>query len=95
MQGDPPKESDFCSQRAGKPQNQFTASECLARGVSVFSEVGDAKKQLMMPNHKGKSVCRMTLNKGAGRILKTGRKSHLTWWPLADFDILNHCQMVI
>ena len=90
VRGDPPKESDFSSQRAEKPQNQFNVPECVARGVSVFSELGEAKKQLMRPTHKGKLVCRITLNKGAGRIL-TGRKSHITWWPLADFDILNHC----
>lgn len=95
VDGNPPKDRDFMSQRTQKPLNQFSVSECQARGLSVFSEVMEAEKQLRRPSHKGKLVCQVTLDRGAGHILKTGRKSHFTWWPLADFDILNHCQMVI
>ena len=95
VDGDPPTDDDFRSQRAQKPNNQFNVPECQARGLSVFSKLRDAEKQLRMPNHNGKLICRATLDRGAGHILKTGRKSHFTWWPLADFDTLNHCQMVI
>ena len=95
VDGDPPTCDDFKSQRAQKPNNQFSVPECQARGLSVFSEVREAEKQLRRPNHKGKLVCQVTLDRGAGHILKTGRKSHFTWWPLADFAILNHCQTVI
>ena len=78
-------DDDFRSQRAQKPNNQFSVPECQARGLSAFSDVREAEKQLRRPNHKGKLICRVTLD-SAGHILKTGRKSHFTWWPLADFD---------
>ena len=95
VEGNPPTDDDFRSQRAQKPNNQFGVPECQTRGLSVFSEISEAAKQLKRPNHNGKLICRVTLGQGAGYIVKTGRKSHFTWWPLADFDILNHCQMVI
>ena len=91
---DPPTGSDFVSQRAEKPNNQFNVRECLARGLSVFSEVREAEKQLKRPTLKGMVICQLTLDKGAGYMLRTGRRSHFTWWPLADFCILNYCQMV-
>ena len=91
---DPPTGSDFFSQRAEKPNNQFNVPECRARGLSVFSEVREAEKQLKIHTLKGRVICQLTLDKGAGYMLQTGRRSHFTWWPLADFCILNNCQMV-
>ena len=90
----PPSDDDFRSQRALKPNNQFRVPECQARGLSVFSQIKDARKQLKMPILKGMLICHVTLDKGAGYILRTGRQSHLTWWPLANFDVLNVCRMV-
>lgn len=89
-----PDDGDFQSKRAESPNNQFSVSECQARGLSVFSQVRDARKQLKMPTVRGMLICRVTLDIGAGYILKTGRGSHFTWWPLADFDILDNCQVV-
>ena len=31
------------------------------------------------------------LESGAGSMQQTGRPSHHTWWPLAEFDILGRC----
>jgi len=28
-----------------------------------------------------------------GKIKQTGKKSHYTWWPFADFDILANCRV--
>ena len=39
--------------------------------------------------------CEVTLDRGSGRIRRTGSRSgHQTWWPLADFDILANCRVV-
>lgn len=94
VRGDPPTVFDFRSQRAQKPINQFSVPECQARGLSVFSDFGKAKKQLKRPTLKGMLLCEVTLDKGAGYILRTGRQSHFTWWPLANFDIVGNCQIV-
>lgn len=45
-----------------------------------------------LPALRGKRICRVQLMAGAGRIRQTGKPSHHTWWPLADFDILGHCE---
>ena len=88
----PPTDEDFRSQRAEKPDNQFNVPECQTRGLSVFSEASAAEKQLKIL--KETMVCQVTLDKDAGYIQRTGRASHLTWWPFANFNILVVCQVV-
>ena len=87
----PPTDDDFKSQRAEKPTRNFKVSECIARGVSVFKERAAAEKMSKLRNLKGTMVCQVELNKGAGRIQRTGSRSHYTWWPLAEFEILSNC----
>jgi hypothetical protein len=87
----PPTEEDFQSQRAGNPDGKFSVSECIARGVSVFAEKRDCTRILKLPRMKGRAISRVRLEAGAGRILQTFQPSHHTWWPLAEFPILEHC----
>ena len=87
----PPTEEDFISLRAENPDRDFGKNICQASGLSVFAERGDAQKALKLPNLRGRLICRVALEAGAGHIQQTGRRSHHTWWPLADFDILAHC----
>ena len=88
-----PTLDDFRSQRAEKPNAHFSVSECQARGLSVFADRQDSAKALKLPTLRGRSICRLTLEVGAGRILQTGQASHHTWWPLANFQILAHCEV--
>ena len=90
----PPKDRDFSSKRAESPYNQFSVPECQARGLSVYSHAREARQQLKRPTLRGMLICQVTLAQGAGHILRTGRRSHYTWWPLASFDVLSNCQMV-
>ena len=88
----PPTADDFRSQRAEKPFQEFPGvSECHARGLSVFSRREDSQRALKLPSLRGRLICRVQLESGAGRIQQTGRRSHHTWWPLAEFDILRRC----
>ena len=91
----PATPDDFCSQRAEKPQAVFKGcTECQACGVSVFTERQDAvQKALLLPRFRGFQICPVRLVAGAGRIQQTFQPSHHTWWPLAEFDILAHCEM--
>ena len=90
----PPTDDDFRSQRAEKPNRPFPGvSECQARGLSVHGELRDSERMVKLPVHKGKHVCRVRLEAGAGRIQKTGRDSHHTWWPYAGFDIVGNCSL--
>ena len=45
-------------------------------------------------NLKSMVVCQVTLGTGAGRIMKTGGRSHHTWWPYGDYGILTNCRPV-
>ncbi|CAN5698296.1 hypothetical protein BH11VER1_BH11VER1_38470 [soil metagenome] len=85
---------DFRSQRAEKPGAVFKGvTECQANGLSVFTERQDAvQKALLLPRFRGFQVCPVRLDAGAGRIQQTFQPSHHTWWPLAEFDILAHCE---
>ena len=86
-----PTLDDFRSQRAERPNAVFQLSECQARGLSVFANRQDSERALKLPRLRGRFVCQLQLDAGAGRIQQTGRPSHHTWWPLAAFDILAHC----
>ena len=94
IRNNPPIDDDFRSQRAEKPTAHFYVSECQARGLSVFTDAGDAENQTRRRNLKFMVVCRVTLATGAGRIMKTGGRSHHTWWPYQDYDILTNCRPV-
>jgi len=89
----PPTLDDFRSQRAEKPQAIFRVSECQARGLSVFAVRQDSAKALKLPTLRDRLICRVRLEPGAGWIQETGKPSHHTWWPLAAFDILTHCNV--
>lgn len=94
VKNNPSVSEDFKSQRAEKPNAQFGAGECQARGISMQERAGALELLLKLPKFKGQRVCEVTLRKGAGRIKQTGKKSHYTWWPLASFNILTNCQVV-
>lgn len=89
----PPTDDDFHSEFVINPKRKFK-SECKARGVSVFAKQIDAEAILKFSRYKkvGK-ICQVKLQQGAGAILCTGNKSHRTWWPLSDFNILAHCRV--
>lgn len=91
----PPSDDDFRSQRAERPDHVFRdVTECRARGLSVFASRNVAEPMSATGNLQGTAVCHVILTPGAGRIQPTGRRSHHTWWPLADYDILTNCQVV-
>lgn len=94
VKGCPATLDDFHSQRAGKPGANFKGvTECEARGLSVFTDLRDAmEKAMRLPRFRGFHVCPMRLTAGAGSIQQTFQPSHHTWWPLAEFDILSHCE---
>ena len=80
------------SQRAENPDRDFgRISECQARGLSVFAKRHDSQEALKLPSLRGRQICRVVLEKGAGSIQQKGQRSHHTWWPLSDFDILANC----
>ena len=90
----PPSDEDFRSQREEKPDRVFhRVTECQARGLSVHTDRGDSERALKLPNLRGRLICRLQLDAGAGRMQQTGAPSHHTWWPLADFDILSRCSV--
>ncbi|MDA1275254.1 MAG: hypothetical protein O2960_14580 [Verrucomicrobia bacterium] len=78
---------DFRSQRAERPEAVF-------RGVSVHAERMASEKMRKLPRFKNSLVCRVRLLNGAGRIQQTFQPPHHTWWPLAAFDILSHCEVL-
>ena len=90
----PPTDNDFRSQRAERPSHRFRGvTECQARGLSVFAAPQDAERALKLPGLRGRLLCGVQLEAGAGHMQQTGRPSHHTWWPLADFNVLARCAM--
>lgn len=91
----PPDDDDFRSQRTEQPSRVFRGvTECQARGLSVHADHRDSENALKLPALQGRTICRIALDNGAGYIQQTGRPSHHTWWPWANFNILGHCSLV-
>lgn len=85
----PPTDDDFRSQRAEKPDRKFRGvSECQAMGVSVYLDKRDCEDLRKLTHLKGMTVVCVDLLPGCGKILKTSSKSHYTWWPFADFNVV-------
>ena len=90
----PPTEQDFRSQRAEKPTHRFPGiSECRARGLSVYARQQHGRRALKLPSLRRRLLCSIQLSAGAGKIQQTGTRSHHTWWPLAEFNILVRCAL--
>ena len=88
-----PTDDDFRSLRAENPTRVYRGlDECRVRGLSVFGNRGDCEWAARLPRLRGCSLCSIDLGIGAGRIQQTGQRSHHTWWPLAQFDILARCE---
>ena len=94
VRNNPPTNEDFRSQRTDKPTARFNVSECRARGLSIFADRRVAERVAKKPNLAGSAICQVILTPGAGRIKQTGGRSHYTWWPYKDYDILANCRLV-
>ena len=97
VRSNPPTDDDFRSQRAENPHRiSRRVTECQARGVSVRADLDEAIELMSLPRMQGRLLCQVQLDDGAGHIMQTGEwPNHSTWWPLADFDILANCSMVV
>lgn len=93
VETNPPTEEDFKSQRAMHPQREFQGiEECQVRGLSVRDTLRSTRIALKLPGLRGKMICRVILDMGAGFIKQTGNDPHhYTWWPLSTYGILDHC----
>ena len=91
-QGIPVEDSDFFSQRKMAPEKVFAGDgidECIARAISVFSDVEDAKKKLKLPKFRGGCIAEIVLNVSDGVVKKTFKQSHYSWWRAQSFDYTN------
>ena len=93
---DPPSHNDFRSYADLNPDKPYkdNTEECKARGVSVYKNPRAAdKNRQRFANLAETLICEVVLVEGAGRIKRTGSRTHFTWWPLAEYDILANCQV--
>lgn len=88
--GNPAEDSDFFSQRkmsgGDKIFNGKGIDECIARAVSVFSCIDDAKKLLKLPKFRNGCIAIIVLSEADGVLKKTFSASHFSWWRSVDFD---------
>lgn len=96
VNNDPAMSEDFDSWRTLNPDTKCPGEvcECRARSVSVLETEEAAKRKRKLPKLKNSSISKLKLNRGAGKIKKTGGAAHYSWWPFADYDILAVCEVV-
>jgi len=57
--------------------------------VSVFAELDDAKNLLKLPKFKRANIAELHLQEQDGKIKKTFKKSHHSWWRSKSFNVNN------
>ena len=94
VRNNPPTEADFRSQRQERPTIVLrNVSECHARGVSLFSAERDVEYWLRKERFAGYSSAAVLLDAGMGSLMKSGSRSHFTWWPIAGLDYARLCRV--
>lgn len=80
----PPTPIDFMSYKELAPTRDFRDKECMACGLSVYTELGDAiLAQRNVPGMAKRILSQCRLHIGDGRIKHTpgfSGESHHTWW---------------
>lgn len=88
--GNPATTADFFSQRRLAPEKVFLGEgidECVVRAVSVFADLEDACRLLKHPKFKNAKVALLKLEQQDGKIKKTFKRSHHSWWRSSMFDV--------
>lgn len=90
--GNPAESEDFFSQKRLAPNKVFKGEgidDCIVRAVSVFALLEDAKRLLKFPKFKHANIAVVSLRPMDGKIKKTFKNSHYSWWRSKAFDIKN------
>ena len=88
--GNPASNGDFFSQRKLQPNKVFTGlgvDECVARSISLFSDINDAIRRLKLPKFRNAQIAAVTLEPKDGVIKKTFSDSHYSWWRSTNFEV--------
>ena len=88
--GNPASNGDFFSQRKLQPNKVFTGlgvDECIARSISLFSDINDATRRLKLPKFRNAQIAGVTLEPKDGVMKKTFSDSHYSWWRSTNFEV--------
>ena len=88
--GNPASNGDFFSQRKLQPNKVFTGlgvDECIARSISLFSDINDAIRRLKLPKFRNAQIAAVTLEPKDGVMKKTFSDSHYSWWRSTNFEV--------
>ena len=88
--GNPVENGDFFSQRKLQPEKVFKGlgiDECIARSISLFSDVNDIRRRLKLPKFRQANVAEVVLQPKDGVMKKTFSDSHYSWWRSMDFNV--------
>lgn len=85
---------DFWSHRKIWPHRAFKTSECRARSVSIFEDISQCTKLLMLSLHENKRVAQIKLTPDSGLLKRTGKAGHNSWWRNNSFDPVSNAKLV-
>lgn len=88
--GNPAESKDFFSQQLLAPEKKFKGEgidDCIVRAVSIFSSLDDAEQLLKLPKFKGANIAEIHFYPEDGKLKKTFKKSHYSWWRSKAFHV--------
>lgn len=83
---------DFYSHRKLFVDRVFNVPECRARSVSVFTDPRDLDAFFKLQVNKNKALVKLRLIESDGLAMKTGKKSHYSWWRSKTFNPEVSCE---
>lgn len=91
-EADRPTADDFIPWLAMKPKRWRPQDECKAAGLSLYSDLPDARRMVKtLPLLKGKKLVAISIGPADGVVQPTPSKTsdyHCTWWPAPRTDCL-------
>ena len=98
VRSNPPSSIDFCSNKERFPRKDYGEDDCIACGLSVFTDVNEVKiAQQHIPGMKSKLIAKINLMNDDGLILPSHSSycdSHHTWWKSPNFNPINRFTIV-
>lgn len=93
VKNNPPQNSDFLSAKKLQPNRRFK-NDCLALGVSVWTDASKCTSMLLLPSHRDEKLCKVIIERRSGFVLVDNRTKHVNWWPFSRCNILRSCEVI-
>lgn len=89
----PPADAEFCPMQLRYSIANFPVDPCIQKAVSIWSDLQTMSRVCKLGENKTRKAFSFVLTSESGRIKKTGRSGHYSWWRLTGFNPVPTCRL--